>query len=115
MLPPSETAHGVYKGTPVIDFDRFAEIKDVTAGTPLVIHGGTGLSDEIFKKLIAMGGSKINISTAIKIAYLSSIKEFLKNNPNVSEPLQLDAYISNAVSKTAEDHITLFESVGKAW
>lgn len=115
FAPAIGTAHGLYKGEPVIDFERFAEIKTVTAGVPLVIHGGTGLANEVFKKLISMGGSKINISTAIKIAYLSSIKEFIGNNPNVSEPLQLDAFIVNAVSKTVEDHITLFESVGKAW
>lgn len=115
FAPAIGTAHGLYKGEPVIDFDRFAEIKAVTGGVPLVIHGGTGLANEVFKKLMAMGGAKINISTAIKIAYLSSIKEFFENNPKVSEPLQLDAYITAAVSRTVEDHITLFESIGKAW
>ena len=115
FAPAIGTAHGIYKGEPIIDFDRFAEIKVVTAGVPLVVHGGTGLASEVFKRLMAMGGAKINISTAIKIAYLSSIKEFFENNPKVSEPLQLDAYITDAVSKTVKDHITLFESVGKAW
>lgn len=115
FAPAIGTAHGLYKGEPIIDFDRFAEIKKVTAGVPLVVHGGTGLANEVFNKLIAMGAAKINISTAIKIAYLSSIKEFIGNNPEISDPLQLDAYIADAVSKTVKDHITLFKSVGKAW
>lgn len=113
FAPAVGTAHGVYKGEPKIDFQRFKEIREVCP-CPLVIHGGTGLADSVFKELISLGASKINISTAIKIAYLSSIREYMEQNPKVSEPLNLDAYVANKVSKTIKTHIELFGSLGKA-
>ncbi len=113
FAPAIGTAHGVYKGEPKIELDRFSEIK-ANVSTPLVVHGGTGLSREIIRNLIARGAAKINISTAIKIAYLDTIRNFLKDHPSVSEPLVLDAAISLAVSKTTKEHIELFGSAGKA-
>lgn len=113
FAPAIGTAHGLYKGTPIIDFQRFEDIKNV-CDSPLVVHGGTGLSDDVFRKLISLGAAKINISTAIKIAYLSSIKDFIANNPNVSEPLQLDSFIVERVSETVKSHVILFGSNNKA-
>ena len=114
FAPAIGTAHGLYKGDPIIDFDRLDEIRKISA-SPLVIHGGTGLSDDTFRRLIQLGGSKINISTAVKIAYLTSIRNFLQENPDVSEPLKLDSYVTEAVKDMAYKHISLFGSEGKAW
>ena len=58
------TVHGRMKGEPKLDFDRLAEINQVLL-IPLVIHGGTGLSDEQFRKLIDNGVTKINYYTAL--------------------------------------------------
>ncbi|MDZ4201160.1 MAG: ketose-bisphosphate aldolase [Gallionella sp.] len=58
------TVHGRMRGTPRLDYARLAEINQAV-GIPLVIHGGTGLSDEQFGKLIANGASKINYYTAL--------------------------------------------------
>ena len=58
------TVHGRMKGEPKLDFDRLAEI-DAALGIPLVIHGGTGLSDEQFRRLIERGVTKINYYTAL--------------------------------------------------
>lgn len=113
FAPAIGTAHGVYTGEPKIDFERFSQMQSLSP-CPLVVHGGTGLSDEIFHRLIALGAAKINISTAIKIAYLSSIRDFMAENPKVSEPLQLDAAITARVRETVREHTTLFGSVGKA-
>ncbi len=61
------TVHGRMKGKPKLDFDRLAEI-NARLGIPLVIHGGTGLSDEQFRKLIENGVTKINYYTALSDA-----------------------------------------------
>lgn len=58
------TVHGRMRGQPSLDFDRLRQI-NVVLGIPLVIHGGTGLSDEQFSKLIANGVCKINYYTAL--------------------------------------------------
>lgn len=58
------TVHGRMKGEPDLDFDRLAEINE-TLGIPLVIHGGTGLSDDQFRRLIENGVTKINYYTAL--------------------------------------------------
>lgn len=58
------TVHGRMTGEPVLDFERLSQINE-TLKIPLVIHGGTGLSDEQFSKLIANGVSKINYYTAL--------------------------------------------------
>lgn len=113
FAPAIGTAHGVYKGEPRVDFDRFTEIK-AAVGAPLVVHGGTGLAPDVFRKLIGLGASKINISTAVKLAYLGTIGTFMRDNPNVGEPLALDAAITAAVGQTTREHIELFGSAGKA-
>ena len=69
--PAIGTAHGVYIGTPTINFNLVAELKTAVEA-PVVIHGGTGLSEETFRRLIRNGGAKVNVSTAIKHAYRSS-------------------------------------------
>ncbi|HYQ72688.1 MAG TPA: ketose-bisphosphate aldolase [Gammaproteobacteria bacterium] len=58
------TVHGRMQGEPALDFDRLQEI-NARLGIPLVIHGGTGLSDDQFRQLIANGVSKINYYTAL--------------------------------------------------
>jgi len=58
------TVHGRMRGAPQLDFERLAEI-NTACGIPLVIHGGTGLSDDQFRRLIANGVAKINYYTAL--------------------------------------------------
>ena len=107
FAPAIGTAHGMYKGEPKLDFERFDEIKKAVA-PPLVVHGGTGLLPEVFKKLIGLGASKINISTALKIAYLDGIKEFMAENPGNSNPLKLDAFIENRIREMTKEHNEIF-------
>ena len=61
------TAHGTYKLPPKLDFDRISEIAKVI-DTPLVLHGGSGLSNDDFKAAISRGISKVNIFTDINQA-----------------------------------------------
>ena len=68
------TVHGRMKGEPMLDFDRLADINR-TLRLPLVIHGGTGLSDDQFRRLIENGVAKINYYTALADAAGRCIRE----------------------------------------
>ena len=82
------TAHGFYKGEPKVDFDRIEAINKAT-GTPMALHGGTGLSDETFAKAIARGSAKVNISTNLKHVFIESFEAYRKANPDDYEPLRV--------------------------
>ena len=76
FAPSIGNAHGTYKTTPVIDFDRVSEI--VAANPiPIALHGGSGLTLEQFRELIKRGCAKVNISTALKEIFMKSSLEFL--------------------------------------
>lgn len=82
------TAHGFYKGEPVVDFDRIAAINAATR-TPMALHGGTGLSDETFAKAIARGSAKVNISTNLKHVFVESVDAYRAAKPDDYEPLRV--------------------------
>lgn len=107
FAPAIGTAHGVYKGEIKLDYDLFEEINGFSK-CPLVLHGGTGLSDEMFHRLIALGAAKVNISTAIKIAYCQGMASFMRENPDKNDPLKLDAYTKQEVKKIVEKHMRFF-------
>ena len=68
------TVHGRMKGEPKLDFERLAEI-NAALGIPLVIHGGTGLTDEQYRRLVENGVTKINYYTALSDAAARTIYE----------------------------------------
>lgn len=79
------TAHGVYKGTPHINIERIKEIH-AAIDTPLVLHGASGLSDEVLKDCIAAGITKINFATELRQAYTNGIKAEFAKDPEVFDP-----------------------------
>ncbi|MDO4566170.1 MAG: class II fructose-bisphosphate aldolase [Oscillospiraceae bacterium] len=107
FAPGVGTAHGVYKGEPEIDFELVEQLA-AASDIPIVIHGGTGLSKEVFRRLISLGASKINVSTALKGAYYEGIKDFLKAEPAASEPLALDTAASEAIKRAVLEHLLIF-------
>ncbi len=109
FAPAVGTAHGLYKDTPRINFGLVEELSRNTA-TPVVIHGGTGLSEETFKKLIKCGATKINVSTALKEAYISSIQEYMDQHGEKRNPIALDNYAEDALKDVIKEHILLFSS-----
>ena len=107
FAPAVGTAHGVYKGAINIDYDLFETINQFSP-CPLVLHGGTGLTDEMFHRLIALGASKVNISTAIKIAYCQGMVDYTRNHADQNDPLKLDAFTKEQVKKVVTEHIRFF-------
>ena len=112
FAPAIGTAHGVYKGKPKIDFDSIEEIAKRTE-IPVALHGGTGLADEVFRKAISLGCAKVNISTAIKYAFIDGFVNFHAKNKKY-EPLKPLEAQYNCICKLIADNIRLFGSVGKA-
>jgi fructose-bisphosphate aldolase class II len=70
------TLHGLYRGTPQLDFDRLAQIRSVCP-IPLVLHGGSDTPDQDLRRAIEIGIAKINIWTDVRIPFLQSVKETL--------------------------------------
>lgn len=71
------TAHGLYRGTPIIDIDRIRAIREKVR-VPLVMHGGTGTPDEMIREAIGAGIAKINIDTQVRIAFYESIRDVVR-------------------------------------
>lgn len=105
------TAHGAYKLPPKLDFDRIQTIAG-TIDVPLVLHGGSGLTDSDFKKAIEKGISKINIFTDINIAAVEAeFKAFTSMNKGI---IDLIPAAVEAVKQEVTKKMQLFDSVGKA-
>lgn len=107
------TAHGIYKGTPVLDTGRLSLIKDklVSAGRdlPLVLHGASGLSEEAIRECIARGIAKVNFATELRQAYTEGVKEYLLSDPDCFDPKK---YGRAAMKKVQEAVIRRIEVCG---
>ena len=115
FAPAIGNAHGQYTSTPVLDHQRVTDLVEAT-GIPMALHGGTGLSQEQFRDLIARGCAKVNISTALKEAYMKSSLEFLRGAEEKGkwDPPSLFKHQSAAVTQLAREHMRLFGSSGQA-
>ena len=76
LAPSFGTAHGIYKAKPVLDLDRVKVISEKT-GLPLVMHGGSGVSDEDYRIAIANGICKINYYSYMAKAGVSAVQAML--------------------------------------
>lgn len=113
FAPSIGTAHGLYKGEPVLRYDLLASIAS-RSPCPVVVHGGTGLTAEQFRKLVESGASKINVSTAVKMAYMDTIRGFAGGGQQSPDPLAFDRLLAGNISSLARDFIRMFGSEGKA-
>lgn len=107
-------AHGHYKKTPKLDIERVKAIREATGGTPLVLHGGSGIPDGQVKAAIKAGIRKMNIGTDVCCAFAQGTKETL-DDPNRS--LAVDLFMKHpieTVKKLAIEKIRLVEANGKA-
>jgi fructose-bisphosphate aldolase class II len=113
FAPAIGTAHGLYKAEPRLMPERVTEIVDVHP-IPMVLHGGTGLTEAQFSDLIARGCAKVNISTALKIALVDAYREYVEANPAKHDPPSLFKHVREAVKEMAAHHIRMFGSAGRA-
>jgi ketose-bisphosphate aldolase len=114
FAPAIGNAHGMYKTTPHLDSQRVTDIVEAT-GKPVALHGGTGMTPEQFGDLVARGCAKVNISTALKIAFMKSGFDFMTEHPGDYDPPKIFTAQRAAVMEMAKYHMRLFGSEGKAW
>ena len=77
------TAHGFYKGEVKLDFPRLQDISAAVPNTPLVLHGGSGVSAELLRKAIGCGIRKINFGTELKNAFTRAVKTSLSSSDDI--------------------------------
>jgi ketose-bisphosphate aldolase len=115
FAPAIGNAHGVYKAAPELDAQRVSDIVS-EVDIPMALHGGTGMTDAQFTDLIARGCAKINISTALKVAYMKANLEFLREAEarDKWDPPSLFSAVKAAVREMAATHMRVFGSAGRA-
>jgi len=113
FAPAIGTAHGLYKGTPTVDFRRVEEIV-AAEPLPLVVHGGTGLADETFQRLIKSGTPKVNISTQLKITLADAYRDYLTGKPAEYDPLKLLGAVKRSLVAQVSRFMKVFDSEGRA-
>ena len=104
------TAHGLYKGIPKIHYDLIDQVMNLS-DIPLVIHGGTGLTEEMLLHLLSYKNiKKINISTDVKLAYRQGIKESIQSGYMEGEsfdPLKVSRKIHDAIQNMTVNKLKL--------
>lgn len=107
------TAHGVYVGEPKIHYDI---IEKVAGAIPisLVLHGGSGVPDELIKQSITSGITKINVNTENQVAFTGTIREVFAKDAKVYDPRKYLGPARQAIAEVVKSKIELFGSVNKA-
>jgi len=100
------TAHGFYKGTPKIEFERLSQIRDVVS-VPLVLHGSSGIPDEDVIKAISLGICKVNFATELRVAYSDAVKACVSEDPTVYDPKKYGAMARDAVTALVRHRIKI--------
>lgn len=104
------TAHGAYKTAPKLSFDRLREIRE-KVDTPLVLHGGSGLTDEDFRKAVQGGIAKVNIFTDLCLAGMEAERQALEQG---MEYLPARNLKKDAIREAVMQKMALFGCQGKA-
>ena len=107
------TSHGLYKGTPKIDIIRLKEIKKII-DIPLVLHGTSGVDDQIVKECVKSGICKVNYATELRIAFSNGIKEILNNDNSVYDPKVYGRIAMEKVKAVVRKNIGLCFSENRA-
>ena len=111
--------HGKYpENWPGLSFDTLAAIKEKVGDMPLVLHGGTGIPEDMIKKAISLGVSKINVNTECQLAFAAATRKYIEEGKDLSgkgfDPRKLLAPGSDAIKATVKEKMKLFGSIGKA-
>ncbi|MCT4543958.1 MAG: class II fructose-1,6-bisphosphate aldolase [Vallitalea sp.] len=111
--------HGKYpenwKG---LDFDVLAKINEMTGDMPLVLHGGTGIPEDMIKKAISLGVSKINVNTECQLTFAAATRKYIEEGKDLVgkgfDPRKVLAPGFEAIKATVKEKMELFGSINKA-
>ncbi len=113
LAPALGSVHGIYKGEPNIQTDVMKEISEKT-NMPLVLHGGSGLPENILKECIKNGIVKINFNTELQISWHNGVLDFIANNKDVYDPRKVISSGEENMKSTIREYINILGSKGKA-
>lgn len=108
------TAHGFYKKTPALNLELLSDIRK-RVDVPLVLHGGSGLSDEVVMETIVRGISKINFATELRAAFTEGVREYLGSDSIVFDPKKYLAASRQRVKDLVKKKILVCGSNDKAF
>ena len=111
--------HGVYpENWPGLSFETLAAIQEKTGAMPLVLHGGTGIPDDMIQKAISLGVSKINVNTECQIVFAEATRAYIEAGKDRQgkgfDPRKLLAPGTEAIKAKVKEKMEIFGSVGKA-
>ncbi len=112
--------HGKYPADwPGLSFETLEAIKaKLPDDLPLVLHGGTGIPDEMIQKAIRMGVSKVNVNTELQLSFAAATRQYIEEGKDLVgkgyDPRKLMLPGFEAMKDTVREKLTLFGSVGKA-
>lgn len=110
VAPALGSVHGLYKGKPNLDFITMKKISE-NVSIPLVLHGGTGIPDDLIQEAIKNGINKININTELQIAWANEVRKFLKENETVYDPRKVISSGEKAVKNVVKEKTKLFKNI----
>lgn len=111
--------HGKYPANWAgLNFEALAKIKETVGDMPLVLHGGTGIPEDMIKKAISLGVCKINVNTECQLAFAEATRKYIEAGKDLEgkgfDPRKLLAPGAEAIKATVKEKMELFGSVGKA-
>ncbi|MCU6797206.1 MULTISPECIES: class II fructose-1,6-bisphosphate aldolase [Paenibacillus] len=107
------TAHGMYAGEPNIRFDIIQKVASAIP-VPVVLHGGSGVPDEMIRQAIAAGVGKINVNTENQVACTDAIREALNKDAKIYDPRKYLTPARKAMVEVVKSKIQLFGSSNQA-
>ena len=111
--------HGKYPANwPGLSFETLAAVKEKVGDMPLVLHGGTGIPEDMIKKAISLGVAKINVNTECQLAFAAAVRKYIEAGKDLEgkgfDPRKLLAPGCDAIKETVREKIELFGSANKA-
>ena len=111
--------HGKYpENWQGLSFETLAAVKEKVGDMPLVLHGGTGIPEDMIKKAISLGVAKINVNTECQLAFQEATRKYIEAGKDLEgkgfDPRKLLAPGAEAIKATVKQKMELFGSVGKA-
>ena len=111
--------HGKYpENWQGLNFDVLAKISEITDPMPLVLHGGTGIPEDMIKKAISLGVSKINVNTECQLSFAAATRKYVEEGKDLQgkgfDPRKLLAPGFEAIKVTVKEKMELFGSINKA-
>lgn len=111
--------HGKYpENWAGLSFEILEAVQAATAGIPLVLHGGTGIPEDMIQKAISLGVAKINVNTECQLAFAAATRKYIEEGKDLSgkgfDPRKLLAPGFEAIKATVKEKMELFGSVNKA-